>query len=120
MSDVLKLYWLPHCTTCQKAAEYLKTKGLELAATHDVKAHPLSRDEVARLAEMVGGPNALFSRRAIKYHTMNLGARQLSDDELLDLMTQEYTFIRRPVLVRGARAMAGFTPQSYARFLSET
>ncbi len=119
MAEPLIMYWLPYCTTCQKAAQYLKAQGLEVAATRDVKTQPLSRDEVAQLAALVGGPDALFSRRAIKYRTQKLAERQLSDDDLLDLMTAEYTFIKRPVLVRGARAKAGFTPKSYAVFLQE-
>ena len=119
MPETLEMYWLPHCTTCQKAANYLQNKGLVLDATHDVKAQPLTREQVARLADLVGGAAVLFSRRAIKYRTLKLAERELSDADLLDLMTQEYTFIRRPVLVRGARAIAGFTPQSYDRFLSQ-
>jgi arsenate reductase len=115
----MKMYWLPYCTTCQKAAEYLQTKGVEVAEFCDVKTARLSRDEVARLANLAGGAEALFSRRAMKYRRMNLGARELSDDDLLDLMTEEYTFIRRPVLVRDGRAVAGFTPKTYDRFLSE-
>jgi arsenate reductase len=114
-----KIYWLPYCTTCQKAADYLKHKGVEVASFRDVKTEPLSRDEISALADLVGGPDALFSRRAIKYRSMKLGERELSDDDLLDLMAGEYTFIRRPVLVRGTRAVAGFTPKTYDKFLSQ-
>jgi arsenate reductase len=119
MSEPLTVYWLPYCTTCQKAAAHLAARGVAVAAFRDVKTQPLSRDEVAQLAAQVGGPGALFSRRAIKYRTMKLGERELSDDDLLDLMAQEYTFIRRPVLVQGARGVAGFTPKIYDKFLQQ-
>ena len=115
----MKMYWLPYCTTCQKAVEYLQSKGVTVDSFRDVKTEKLSRDEVIQLAALVGGPEALFSRRAIKYRTMKLGERELSADDLLDLMTEEYTFIRRPVLVREGRAVAGFTPKTYDKFLTQ-
>jgi arsenate reductase-like glutaredoxin family protein len=38
---------------------------------------------------------------------------------MLDLMAQEYTFIKRPVVVDGERAVAGFTGKNYDRFFDE-
>ncbi len=117
MPEKIELYWLPYCTTCQKADAYLQERGRTPSAYRDVKAEPLSRAEVARLAELVGGAGELFSRRARKYRSMGLHERELTNDQMLDLMTEEYTFIKRPVLVvAGERATAGFTPKTYAGF----
>jgi arsenate reductase (glutaredoxin) len=62
---------------------------------------------------MRGGPAAgaekLFSKRARKYRQMGLHEQQLSDDDLLRLMTEEYTFVTRPAIVRGDCATAGFS-----------
>lgn len=102
------VYWLPHCSTCQKAVAFLEERGVPIRSFRDLKAEPLSRAEVEELARKVGGAEALFSRRAMKYRKMGLHEQQLSDDDLLRLMTEEYTFITRPVIVRGDRATAGF------------
>lgn len=75
----------------------------------DLKAAPLSRGEVEELARKVGGAEALFSKRAMKYRKMGLHEQRLSEDDLLRLMTEEYTFVTRPVIVRGERATAGFS-----------
>lgn len=118
MSDrALTLHWLPHCTTCQKAVQYLEKKGYAVAEFRDVKSDPLDRKEVERLSELVGGADELFSRRARKYREMNLSERELSSDEMIQLMVEEYTFIKRPVLVSDGRAVAGFTSKSYDSFL---
>ena len=45
----------------------------------------------------------------MKYRQMGLHEQELSDDDLLRLMTEEYTFVTRPVIVRGDRATAGFS-----------
>lgn len=111
------MYWLPHCTTCQKAVQYLEKKGHSVTAFRDVKSDPLNRKEVERLCELVGGADELFSRRARKYRAMNLSERELSAEEMIQLMVEEYTFIKRPVLVSNGRAVAGFSFKSYDSFL---
>ena len=50
---------------------------------------------------------------------MKLGERELSAGEMLDLMAQEYTFLKRPVLVYKGKAIAGFFEKFWDRFLDE-
>ena len=100
---------LPYCTTCQKAVTYLEERGVAVQNFRDVKTQPLSRAEVEELARKVGGAEKLFSKRAMKYRKMGLHEQQLSEDDLLRHMTEEYTFVTRPVIVRGDRATAGFS-----------
>ena len=102
------VYWLPHCTTCQKAVQHLHDRGVTIRRFRDLKAQPLEHAEVEDLARKVGGAETLFSKRAMKYRSMGLHEQTLSDDDLLRLMAEEYTFVTRPVIVRGDRATAGF------------
>jgi arsenate reductase len=119
VANDITFYWLPNCLTCQKASAYLNEAGEAVSSYRDLKAEPLSREEVEGLADLVGSASALFSRRARKYRTMGLDERELTTDEMLRLMTEEYTFIKRPVLVRDNRGIAGFTPKSYDRFFGK-
>ncbi len=118
MKDSVEFYWLPHCTTCQRAARYLEERGIDIENRRDLKAQPLSRAEVERLARLVGGPRQLFSKRARAFRAMGLDKRELSDAEMIRLMTEQYTFIKRPVLVIGDRAVAGFAPKAYDTLIS--
>ena len=111
------LYWLSACSTCKKVERFLKSRNIEISVYRNLKENPLSRDEVEKLAEKVGGADELFSRRAIKYREMNLQSRELSETEMLDLMASEYTFIKRPVLISGERAIAGLSEKKYKEFL---
>ena len=61
------------------------------------------------LARKAGGAEKLFSKRAMKYRKLGLHEQTLTADDLLRLMAEEYTFITRPVIVRGDRATAGFS-----------
>ncbi|HEX6373095.1 MAG TPA: arsenate reductase family protein [Longimicrobium sp.] len=103
------VYWLPYCTTCQKAVKHLEEKGVPVRSFRNLKEEPLSVDEVRDLAAKVGSAEKLFSKRAMKYRKLGLHEQTLSDDDLLRLMSEEYTFVTRPVIVRGERATAGFS-----------
>jgi arsenate reductase len=42
---------------------------------------------------------------------MGLHEREVPEDEMVPLMSDEYTFVTRPVIVCGDRATAGFAPK---------
>lgn len=50
----------------------------------------------------------VLSTRAGKYKELGLDQREVSDDELIDLMVQEPTLLRRPLIKRGERGVVGF------------
>lgn len=112
-------YWLPNCSTCKKAKSYIERHGIRDFQLRDIKENPLSREEVENLAKLLGGADELFSRRAVKYREMKLSERTLSDTEMLDLMTAEYTFLQRPILVMNGKAIAGFFERYWNQFLED-
>ena len=118
MEDVT-FYWLPNCSTCQKAKKHIERHGIRDFVLRDIKEDPLTREEVARLAKQLGGAEELFSRRAVKYRELKLNERVLANDEMLDLMADEYTFLKRPILVYKGKAIAGFFEKFWNQFLDE-
>ena len=58
-------------------------------------------------------PREVLSRRARPYKDL-VGDRDLSDDELLELMVREPTLLRRPLAVKGGRATVGFDREGLA------
>lgn len=115
----ITFYWLPNCSTCQKAKNFIERHGIRNYELRDIKENPLSRVEVEKMAKMLGGASELFSKRAIKYREMKLNERELSNAEMLDLMTDEYTFLKRPILVIDGKAEAGFFEKFMNKFLDE-
>lgn len=111
------MYWIPTCSTCQKALDYLLSHNVEVERYRNLKTEPLSREEVQHLAGLVGGPPELFSKQARKYRSMGLAGKEVSGEDMLTLMANEYTFIKRPVIVDGDRAVAGFSKKRYEEFL---
>lgn len=112
-------YWLPECSTCQKAKRFIERHGIRDFELRDIGENPLSREEVGKLAKTLGGAEELFSRRTVKYRELKLGERELSKEEMLDLMAAEYTFLKRPILVFKGKAIAGFFEKFWNQFLDE-
>lgn len=111
-------YGLPNCTTCQKALRRLDYHRVADIEKRNIKDAPLSRSEIEKLAAMLGGIENLFSRRSTKYRELGLKDKTLSEKEMLDLMAGEYTFLKRPILVAGETAIAGFFEKEYDAFFS--
>lgn len=117
MTESLTLYMLAHCSTCQRTAKALTARGARFER-RDMRRQPLTRIEVENLARLAGGADKLFSRRALAYRRRGLHERIVAPAEMIDLMIEDDTFIRRPVLVRGARAIPGCTVRGVANELT--
>lgn len=114
MTTIETMYWLPYCTTCQKAEKHLLDGGAKIKRYVNVKEEPVGKEILRKLAEGVGGIEKLFSRRAMKYRQWGLNERNLSDAEMLDYMHEEYTFITRPVIVTATGdVLSGYSKKRY-------
>ncbi len=113
----VKLYWMENCSTCQKAVRWLDRRGVKITKFRDIKEEPLSRTEIERLVKMLGGADELFSKRAVKYRELKLSEKALSAEEMVELMSGEYTFLKRPIMEIDGHATAGFFEKSYLSFL---
>jgi arsenate reductase len=111
---VKTLYWLPYCSTCTKAEAFLLEAGCSIAERVNLKEDPVSEATLKALAEGVGGVEKLFSKRAMKYRSMGLHEKELSEADMLGYMQEEYTFIKRPVvLFEDGTTLAGFSKKAY-------
>jgi arsenate reductase-like glutaredoxin family protein len=83
----------------------LLQKGLEVK-DRDFFKDTLSETEVRELAAMAGTEN-IFARRSPSLKKLDLADKELSDDEMIDLMLQEPKLVRRPLLKVGGKLMVG-------------
>lgn len=92
-----KIYHLATCKTCQRIIGELKEgEGFEL---QNIKEDKITAEQLDDLKEKVGSYQDLFSRRAMKYRSMGLADKELSEDDYRSLILEEYTFLKRPVVV---------------------
>jgi arsenate reductase len=92
-----KIYHLATCTTCQRIIKELNI-GDEFIF-QDIKSESITADQLDEMAKMEGSYEALFSRRAMKYKSMGLKDKILKEEDYRQLILEEYTFLKRPVLI---------------------
>lgn len=92
-----KIYHLSTCKTCQKIiAELNGGEGFEL---QDIKTEKITAEQLEQMYAMAGSYEALFSRRAMKYRSLGLNEKELQEDDYRHWILEEYTFLKRPVIM---------------------
>jgi arsenate reductase-like glutaredoxin family protein len=92
-----KIYHLASCSTCQRILkEWQVDDTFEL---QNIKSDPITPAQLDEMIKMAGSVADLFSKKAMKYRAMKLNERVLTDSEMRQLIIDEYTFLKRPVLI---------------------
>lgn len=97
-----KVYYLSTCSTCKRIINDLEltSKNFEF---QDIKTNKITREQLEQMHELAGSYEALFSRRSMQFRARNLGEKTLSENDFKELILDEYTFLKRPVvLLNGA------------------
>ena len=101
-----KVYHLGNCTTCQAI---IKETGLDKSGfeMQDIKFEKITAKQLDEMKELAGSYEALFSRRAMKYKELGLKNKKLSEDDYRNHILEEYTFLKRPVVIIGRKIFIG-------------
>ncbi len=100
-----KIYHLGTCSTCVRIIKELNPSSDVIL--QDIKTEPMTESQVDEMAKMAGSYEALFSRRAMKYKSMGLKDKSLSEQDYKQLILEEYTFLKRPVIIVGDKIFVG-------------
>ncbi len=101
----MKGYILNNCGTCQRIVKEVGWKG-EL---QNIKEENIDEATLDAIAKASGGYEAVFSKRAMKYRSMGLNTKTLSEQEYKKYILEEYTFLKRPVFIVGNDTFVGNT-----------
>ncbi|MFD1315327.1 arsenate reductase family protein [Namhaeicola litoreus] len=99
-----KIYYLKTCDTCKRILKNIDLNGFEL---QDIKSKPLKVSELEELYKLSGSYDALFSKLAKKYKELDLKNHQISEEEMKNFILEEYTFLKRPVIVNEDKIFIG-------------
>lgn len=93
-----KIYHLGNCTTCQAIIKKtaIDKKGFEM---QDIKIEKITPAQLEEMKALSGSYESLFSRRAMKYKELGLKDRQLTESDYRKFILEEYTFLKRPVVI---------------------
>jgi len=101
-----KIYHLGNCTTCQAIIKEtgIDKKGFDM---QEIKTEKITASQLDEMKKMAGSYEALFSRRAIKYKEMGLKDKALAEKDYRKLILDEYTFLKRPVVIINDKIFIG-------------
>ena len=105
-----KVYCLNSCSTWQRILKDLN--GLEGFEKQNIKELNISPEQLDWLREKTGSYEALFSRQALKYKELGLKDKKLAEADYRDLILEEYTFLKRPVIIDGEDIFVGNAPKT--------
>jgi arsenate reductase-like glutaredoxin family protein len=92
-----KIYHLSTCTTCQRIIKELQP--LNDFKLQDIKSEPITVNQLEEMHALSNSYEALFSKRAILYRERNLKEQNLTEDDFKALILEQYTFLKRPVII---------------------
>lgn len=100
-----KIYHLATCNTCKKIrAQLAAAQNLE---QQDIKTEAITPEQLDAMKALAGSYEALFSRRSRQYQSRGLAQQTLSEADYRSLILEEYTFLKRPVVVVGDQIFIG-------------
>lgn len=114
---MLHLVGIKNCNKIRDTKKWLEDQGVEYKFI-DVKKEPLTREELKEL-EFKVGLEVLVNKRGRKWRDLGLKDKNLSDEELFDVLLEHQTMIKRPVLINGESVMVGYDEDSFDAFTSE-
>lgn len=116
-----KIYYLGTCSTC---AAIMKEAGIPGRPPHpgfdmqDIKTEKITARQLDEMKKLAGSYEALFSRRALKYKELGLKDKMLSEKDYRQYILDEYTFLKRPVVILGHKIFIGSEKKNVAALIT--
>ena len=99
------MYQKPTCTTCRKVYAALREAGVDFEAV-DYYTDPIPKAKLKALLRKMGlSPRELLRTKEEAYKKLRLDERDLTDDQIIDVMVKYPDLIQRPIVEKGSRAI---------------
>lgn len=101
-----KIYYLSTCDTCKRIIADLNLKKEDFIF-QDIKTEKITAQQLEQMKKLAGSYEALFSRIARKYKELGLASKQLNETDYQKYILEEYTFLKRPVILINGKIFIG-------------
>lgn len=113
-----KIYYLSTCSTCSRIITELGLKNKKFEF-QDIKTEKITSSQLAEMKKLAGSYESLFSRVALKYRALGLDKKKLSEDDYKKYILEEYTFLKRPVIIIKDKIFVGNSKNNIAAVKAE-
>ncbi|GFH40521.1 transcriptional regulator Spx [Pseudolactococcus insecticola] len=114
---MINLYLSPSCTSCRKARAWLD--GHDVAyKEHNILTQPLTADDLKMiLSQTENGTEDIISTRSKVFQKLNVDVDELTTNQLIALISEHPSLLRRPLIVDDKRLQIGFNEDEIRAFL---
>ncbi|HVG39318.1 MAG TPA: ArsC/Spx/MgsR family protein [Pyrinomonadaceae bacterium] len=117
MSEIVRVYEKPTCSKCREVMKMVRDRQIEYEQIN-LSATPLTELQLRELLEKMNlPPREMLRNKEEIYRRLNLGKRQLTDDQIIALMIRYPELIQRPIVERGERVVLGRPAEKVAELL---
>jgi arsenate reductase len=100
-----KIYYLASCDTCRKIIKSLPNS--DKLQFQDIRQNPITEAELDEMYQLSGSYEALFSKKAQLYKSMDLKNKNLTESDFKKYLLEHYTFLSRPVFIIDGKIYIG-------------
>ncbi len=112
---MLHVIGIKNCDTIKKTRKWLSENEVDYEFI-DLKKEPLSIDEIKELTFKVG-LEVLVNKRGTTYRSLGLKDKELSDQEMIEILEQNQSMIKRPVLILDEAVLVGYDEEAFTNFI---
>jgi len=103
--EKITIYQKPTCTTCRQVYRALTESGVNFDSVNyyiDVISKHKLKDLLSKMGFKAG---ELLRKKEEIYKKLDLAKKDLTNDEIIDLMVKHPDLIQRPIVEKGSRAV---------------
>ncbi len=114
---MIEVYGIKNCDKIRNTKKWLENHDIEYTF-YDLKKEPLKREELQEFVHRIG-LDVLVNKRGTTWRNLKLKEKDLSDDELFNLLLQNQTMVKRPVLIKDEAILVGYDEEAFEGFVEE-
>lgn len=115
---MITLFLSPSCTSCRKARAWLLKHDVAFQE-HNIMTNPLNKEELMTILSFTeNGTEDIISTRSKVFQKMAVDVDDLSISELMSLIADNPSLLRRPIIMDKKRMQIGFNEDEIRAFLS--
>ena len=111
MSEVI-IYHNPRCSKSRQTLALLEENGVQPEIRKYLDDAPSSSELALVIEKLNMSPRELLRNKEAEYKENGLDDMSLSDEQIIQIMTQVPKLIERPIVIKGNNARIGRPPES--------
>ena len=114
---MIQVYGIKNCNKIRNTLHWLKEREVE-HTFYDLKKEPLTREELDEFIYRIG-LDVLLNKRGTTWRRLDLNEAEMSDEKITEVLLQNQSMIRRPVLIKDEAMIVGYDEDAFEEFIAE-